>query len=304
MGPLKTKMLNEMRLRNFSEKTVKAYLCYIQDLANHHRRSPALLSTEDVKDYLLHMINERKAAASTVNLAYSSFKFFYTRVVDRGDVIEAVPRPRKGKTKPVVLGVSEVRGILDVTTNIKHKTILMTIYSSGLRVGEVVNLRVSDIDSERMQMFIRCAKGRRDRYVMLSRTNLEMLRTYYKIYRPDEWMFYSAEGRHKQYSIRSVEKVFKSAAKKAGIAKNVTVHSLRHSFATHMLENGIDLHHIQLLMGHASPKTTSVYLHVQKKDLLKIKSPLDAMAADGREKQTSESSPADRGGGRVSHVRR
>jgi len=190
--------------------------------------------------------------------------------------IYEVKRPKKDKKLPVVLSKEEVAKILDSVDNIKHKAILMLVYSAGLRVGEVVKLRPEDIDSKRMLIHIKKAKGRKDRYTLLSETALEILREYWRKYKPNKWLFEGVrEGWH--LSIRTVQSIFEQAREKAGIKKEISVHGLRHSFATHLLEGGTDLRYIQEILGHTSSKTTEIYTHVSQKSLGKIKSPLDTL---------------------------
>jgi len=180
----------------------------------------------------------------------------------------------KEKKLPVILDKDEALRIFQVLDNLKHRTMLMLVYSAGLRVGEVVKLKIEDLDSKRKLIHLHCAKGKKDRYTLLSDVALDSLRTYYKEYKPKDYLFEGAEGR-KHLSERSIQQVFERAVKKAGIRKHVTVHSLRHAFATHLLESGVDLRYIQELLGHASSKTTEIYTHVSKKSLGKIVSPLD-----------------------------
>lgn len=278
MGMLKERFIDEMKLRGLDPDTVKAYGIYVQDLANYHRKSPALLNNDQIRGYLLHLLKERELSESTINVAYCSILFFQKHVLGRKKVADRICRMKRPRKMPVVLDTEEVRRILDLTTNLKHRAVLLTIYSAGLRVSEAVNLKVSDIDSRRMQIFVRCAKGKKDRYALLSMKTLEVLRTYWKLFRPDGWLFSSARDRSVPYSVRSVQMVFSEVVQRAGILKKVSVHTLRHSFATHLLENGTGIHHIQLLLGHQSSKTTEIYLHVQRKDLLSIRSPLDLIA--------------------------
>jgi site-specific recombinase XerD len=187
-----------------------------------------------------------------------------------------IPRTKKEKRLPVVLSPDEVRHIFNVTENIKHKTILMLIYSAGLRVSEAANLKISDIDSATMQIFIRAGKGKKDRYCILSPYILEFLRNYWKLYHPHEWLF-PGNPPEKSITSRTIQRIFEISMMKAGITKHATVHTLRHSYATHLLEAKIDIHYIQELMGHSNIKTTSQYIHLQRKDLLNIKSPLDVI---------------------------
>ncbi len=187
-----------------------------------------------------------------------------------------MPRIKREKKLPVILDPTEVRRLLEVPNNLKHRAILMITYAAGLRVSEVVNLKVTDIDSKRMQIRVEQGKGRKDRYALLSEVNLEMLRIYWQAYRPQTWLFPSY-NHDVALSVRSVQKVFERARQKAGIQKKVTVHSLRHSFATHLLESGTDIFYIQQLMGHASVKTTTVYIHLRNQNALKVISPIDLM---------------------------
>ena len=182
-------------------------------------------------------------------------------------------RPRKEKKLPVVLSLEEVKAILDVTENLKHKTLLSLIYSAGLRIGEALNIKVKDIDSKRMLIHIKGAKGKKDRYTLLSTSFLVLLRYYYKSYKPKNYLF---EGQHaEQYSVTSAQKVLRNATEKIGLKKKITLHTLRHSFATHLLENGTDIRYIQELLGHNSPKTTMIYTHVTETSIRKIKNPFD-----------------------------
>jgi len=208
---------------------------------------------------------------SILNSAINALKFYYGNVLKKKFIYE-VKRPRKDKKLPVILSKEEVAKILSSVDNIKHKTILMLVYSAGLRVGEVVRLKPEDIDSKRMLIHIKGAKGRKDRYTLLSEKALEILRQYWRKYKPEKWLFGGAkEGRY--LSIRSVDKIFRNACEKAGIKKDVSMHTLRHSFATHLLEGGTDLRYIQELLGHAHSKTTEIYTHVSTKSLGKITSP-------------------------------
>ncbi|WP_341462423.1 tyrosine-type recombinase/integrase [Clostridium tyrobutyricum] len=187
-----------------------------------------------------------------------------------------IPRIKERRRLPVVLSPEEVKDIFDATRNIKYKTILMTIYSAGLRVSEVCNLKVTDIDSKNMQIFIKQGKGKKDRYSLLSKSNLQILREYWKTYKPEEHLF---SGRYRTDAIttRSVQKIFQKSKEKAGITKPATVHTLRHSFATHLLDAGTDICYIQRLLGHTRITTTTIYLHLRRMDLLNIKSPLDIL---------------------------
>jgi len=203
----------------------------------------------------------------------NALKFYYGSMLKKKFFYD-IKRPRKDKKLPVVLSKEEVAKILSYVDNLKHKAILMLVYSAGLRVGEVVKLKPENIDSKRMLIHIKGAKGRKDRYTLLSETTLNVLRQYWKKYKPENWLFRGAkDGRY--LSIRSVQKIFEQAYEKAGIRKEITIHGLRHSFATHLLEGGTDLRYIQELLGHKDSKTTKIYTHVSTKSLGKIRSPLD-----------------------------
>jgi site-specific recombinase XerD len=187
-----------------------------------------------------------------------------------------IPKMKRGKSKPVVLDVCEVEKLINVATNIKYKTLFSIIYSAGLRIGEAVNLTIKDIDLHRNLLFIRSAKGNKDRYGILADKTIKLLREYMDKYKPVDWIFYAGNGnKRNHFSERSIQRTFQDHLYKCGIRKKASVHTLRHSFATHLMENGTNIYHIQTLMGHSSPRTTAIYLHVQKSETLKVKSPLD-----------------------------
>ena len=268
-------LTQEMRLRNYSHKTTKAYKSCIRSLANHFApRHPRDLTNEDIRRYLLHLIDEQHLAASTVNQVFNALRFLYVELYNRPFVIGSLPRPRKPMKLPVTLSQQEVLRILNAVGNEKHKVILTLIYSAGLRVGEAVRLKITDIDSQRGLIHVRNAKGMKDRFTLLSEVMLPMLREFYRQYKPKEYLFEGGPGRS-HIAERSVQNVFARAVKEAGISKEVSVHSLRHSFATHLLESGTDVRYIQELLGHSSSKTTEIYTHVSKRMLGKITSPLD-----------------------------
>ena len=270
---------HELILRNYSFQTQKAYLNHIKRFFDYYNnRKIEDINKNDVRMYLIKEIEEGKAI-SYVNQAFSALKFLFTETKGSNKFNFDIPRPKKEKSLPSVLSVIEVFKIIEAIKNIKHKAIIMVIYSAGLRVSEVAKLKVENIDSERNLIFIKGAKGKKDRYTLLSNVALEMLRDYFKIYKPEKWLFEGGkEGRH--ITERSIQKVFEKAVFKAGINKKVSVHTLRHSFATHLLENGTDLRYIQELLGHESSKTTEIYTHVSEKDFGKIQSPLDRIMSD------------------------
>lgn len=265
----------ELLSRKYSYKTVKGYFYYNRDFLNFIKKTPQKVNDSDIKDYLFHLAEERQSATATLNQAINALKFYYGTMLKKKFLYE-IKRPRKDKKLPIVLSKEEVARILSAVDNVKHRAILMLVYSAGLRVGEVVRLKPEDIDSKRMLIHVKGAKGRKDRYTLLSETALEILRQYWRKYRPEKWLFGGAkEGRY--LSIRTVDKIFRNACDKAKIKKDVSVHTLRHSFATHLLEGGTDLRYIQELLGHAHSKTTEIYTHVSTKSLGKITSPLDTL---------------------------
>jgi site-specific recombinase XerD len=279
MGRLRDQMEMDMRLRRFSPKTIACYLACMKGVAKHFRKSPAELGDEEIRAYLYYLMEERKVSQSVLVQTYSALKFFFEKTLQKQWNAFRIPRCKQRRKLPGVLTREEVESILSATKNLKHRAILMTIYSAGLRIGEVTRLKVSDIDSGRMMIRVNEGKGLKDRYTLLGERNLEMLRRYWKTYRPLEWLF---PGRNASgpVSTSAIQRVFKTSLAKAGIKKKASVHTLRHCFATHLLESGTDLYYIQRLLGHKSAGTTSVYLHITGKDIGKIKSPIDCSVAN------------------------
>jgi site-specific recombinase XerD len=269
----------DMKLRRFSPKTISCYLACMRNVAIYFRKSPAELDEEEIRKYLHHLIEERNVSQAVISQSYSALKFFFEKTLQKPWNVSKIPRSKQRKKLPQVLSKHEVESIFSVTTNLKHCAILMTIYAAGLRVGEATRLKVSDIDSGRMAIRVNEGKGLKDRYTLMGERNLEVLRLYYKVYRPSEWLF-PGRSSSEPVSISSVQRVFKTSLHKAGIKKKASVHTLRHCFATHLLESGTDLYYIQRLLGHGSARTTSVYLHITGKDLSKIKSPIDLLGDD------------------------
>ncbi len=274
MGKLRDQMQGDLQLRGITTKTQKAYLREVRNFARYFGKSPEELGESEVKEYLLHILKEGKVSDGTFKLYVAALKFLYKHTLKRDWVVDNIQYPKPKKKLPVVLDISEVEAIFRVTKNLKHKAILMLTYSSGLRVSEAACLQITDIDSIRMMVRIRQGKGGKDRYSILSHTALGCLRQYWRKYHPKDWLF---EGMNKKEPITttSIQQIFYQAKKRARITKPASVHTLRHSFATHLLEAGTNLHHIQLLLGHRSPKTTTVYLHVSRLNLAQIESPLD-----------------------------
>jgi len=276
MTPLRKKMISEMQLRCFSEATQEAYQRAVAGLAGYYDISPDRIDSDQLKNYVLSLTRERNLAYSSVNAIAGGIRFFYRQVMDREDMATAIPPRKTPRHLPEILSAEELIRLFETPKNLKHKMILMTAYGCGLRVSEVVSLKVTDIDSERMMVRIEQAKGAKDRYTILSPRLLGELRVYWLKYRPTSWLFYSSMGRRK-LSRATPQQVFKKAKEKAGIKKKVTFHSLRHGFATNLLEAGADLRTIQILLGHASISSTARYIHVARKDLGDTKSPLDLL---------------------------
>jgi len=276
MGKLKEQMKMDLELKGYSPKTQAAYLGYMKNFARYFGRSPAKMGEKEIREYLYHLVTGKQVSTSSINGAYSALKFFYQTVLQGNWNIAKIPRTKVRKKLPIVLDGSEIKQLFAVTTNLKHRAILMITYSAGLRVSETAHLKVSSIDSKRMQLRIAQGKGNKDRYTLLSPVALDLLRDYWRQYRPFSWLF---PGRlpDRPISTRAIQKTFENAKRKAGIQKPATVHTLRHSFATHLLEAGTDIYRVQKLMGHTTPKTTTIYIHLRRQDLLKVVSPLDSL---------------------------
>ncbi len=265
--------INEMELRGFSSRTILSYSSNLRKFLEFTDKPVEDLSTDHVRTFLLHL-KGRKLSTSYINTAYSSCKLFFMSVLKQPFSMDDIPRVKNSKKLPLVLSKSEVIAILDATENMKHKAILMTAYSAGLRVSEVIQLKVSDIDSCNMQIFIRSGKGDKDRYTLL------YLREYFKVYKPTEWLFYSGYDKSRHLSSRTAQKVFKDSTTKVGIHKSVTFHTLRHCFATHLLISGTNLFTIKTLLGHKNIQTTMVYLHLAPGKVLSVTSPFDMEVPD------------------------
>jgi integrase/recombinase XerD len=235
-----------------------------------------MISEAEIRQYLLELSEADRCSRSYHNQAISALKFLFSSVLKLPLIVKDLPRPKQDKKLPVVLGKETVARILKEVKNTKHLAILMLVYAAGLRVSEVVSLKIDDLDKERQMIRVRSAKGRKDRYTILSQLALEAVENYRKIYHPEEWLF-PGPDHTKHLNIRTVERILEAARIKAGIKQNFSVHSLRHSFATHLLESGVDLRYIQELLGHSSSKTTEIYTHVSQKHLGKIQSPLDSL---------------------------
>jgi site-specific recombinase XerD len=257
-----------------SPKTQQTYLFHVTRFARYFNRLPDKLGEKEVKEYLLYLINEKHVSYSTLTQAYSALKFIYEVTLKRPGQVKRIPYPKTPKKLPAVLDKTEIAAFFSVPCSLKYRTIFMMTYSAGLRISEVLHLKREDIDPARMTVKVRQGKGGKDRYSLLAKVALEELTRYLHRCKPRQWLF-PGTNPEKPLSAASVQKMFQIIRSRAGITKPATVHTLRHSFATHLLEAGCDLHRIQLLLGHKHLTTTATYLHISRKHLASVISPLD-----------------------------
>lgn len=275
MTPLRQRFTQDLQLRNYAPRTVSVYVAAVARFALHFRRSPESLDAEHVRAYQLHLLAQ-KASWSRFNQAVCALRFFYSVTLQRQDQVVMIPYGKKPKPLPAVLSTDEVARLFAALSNPRDLIILQTAYAAGLRVSEVVRLQVTDVDSSRMTLHVRCAKGRKDRFVPLSAVLLGRLREYWREYRPKTWLFPGGKpGSH--LSVAAVQRVCKRAVRACGITKKASMHTLRHSYATHLLENGTDLATLQKLLGHNQLSTTLRYVHVSQSHLQRTVSPLDTL---------------------------
>lgn len=274
MTPLRQRLIEDLKLRNLSDNTIKAYVHTIKKFSEFCGRSPDRLGKEDLRRYLLYLQEERKVSQSTYNVKIAIFRAFYRDTLKRPAVVEGLCFTKKVQKLPTVLSREEVERFFAALVSLKHRAILMTAYGAGLRVSEVVSLKVGDIDGGRMVIRILKGKGKKDRDVMLSPRLLEVLRKYWRAARPRDYLFPGLKsGSH--ITRVAVYNACKEAVRRAGLTKNISPHTLRHSFATHLLEQGTDIRTIQVLLGHRNLATTSIYTHVSTAGVLQTRSPLD-----------------------------
>lgn len=267
--------INKLQVKRYSFNTARTYIhCFEQFLQYYKTQTPISLTEENIRSYLIHLVN-KGFSSSYQNQAINAIKFYYEIVIGLPNRYYCVDRPTQEYILPDVLSKEEISSILRNVHNIKHKAALTTIYSCGLRISELLELKPSDILSDRGLVLIRGGKGKKDRTTVLSDKTLNLLREYFSKYQPKTYLFEGKVG-HK-YSRTSVRNILNRATAKAGIIKKVKIHTLRHSFATHLLDDGVDLRYIQTLLGHSSPKTTEIYTHVSTKTFASIKSPLDSL---------------------------
>jgi integrase/recombinase XerD len=273
MSPLRRRMIEDMTIRKFAPKTQHDYLQRVKKFTAYLRRSPDTASSEDVRRYQLHL-TASGVGVPTVNQTVSTLRFFFKVTLGRPDLVERTTFVREPRKLPVVLSLEEVVRLLDAAPGLKYKAALSVAYGAGLRVSEVVALKIGDIDSKRMVICVEQGKGRKDRYVMLSPHLLELLRAWWKAARPQGWLF-PGRDRVQPMTTRQLNRACHTAAHMAGIGKPVSMHTLRHSFATHLLEQNIDIRVIQVLLGHAKLDTTALYARVATKTIQQVISPLD-----------------------------
>ncbi len=267
---------NLLTQKRYSPNTQKTYMGYFSDFRRYFRFKDIYhIGKDEINRYILDLIQTNNISPSQQNQRINAIKFYYEKVLGREKEYYNIQRPKKEYHLPKVLSKKEIKCMIQSCENLKHKCILMILYSAGLRRSELLDLQIDDIDSKRMLILIKGAKGNKDRITLLSERLLSMLRDYYKKYKPEKYLFEGQRGN--KYSASSVANILKHATLKAGIRKNVTPHMLRHSFATHLLEQGTDLRYIQELLGHNSSKTTEIYTHISKKTITNIQNPMDDM---------------------------
>jgi site-specific recombinase XerD len=292
MTQLRQAMIRAMELKNLSNNTQRSYLAAVSGLAKHYQQSPAKITDKMIEDYLLYLKNGKGNAPNSCGSVLTGIRFFYQNVAQKTLTVDYSLRKRPRKL-PTVLTMEQVWKLICTPKNLKHRLILMTTYSAGLRASEVIRLKPEHIDSERMLIKVEGGKGGKDRYTLLSFKLLAELRQYYRKHRPQVYLFPSTFKKRKNSPLtyESIRSVYEQARKKAGIKKGEGLHTLRHSFATHLLEAGYDIRKIQVLMGHTRLSTTIIYLHVSRETLSKIPSPLDLMDTAQTRKEDSPDDP-------------
>jgi integrase/recombinase XerD len=278
---LKKMMLEELQRRNYSQNTTRSYLQIVRDFAQHFKRPPDQLGPDEIRQYQVHLFEDRKMGARTVGHCTAALRFFFVKTLKRPYPVEEVPYPKRPRRLPIVLSQEEAVSLINSAKNLYHRAMLMTLYSTGMRRAELCKLKVEDIDSKRMILHIRQGKGGKDRDVPLSPILLETLREYWRWMRPRTYLFpgtVNSRRVDKPITSKVIWAACVEAAKNAGITKRVSPHLLRHSFATHLMENGADLPTVQALLGHTDLKPTSIYLHLSERHLKAAGTPLDQAA--------------------------
>ena len=292
MTQLRQAMIRAMELKNLSKNTQRAYLAAVTGLAKHYKQSPAEITDKMIEDYLLYLKNDKGNAPNSCGSVLTGLRFFYKNVAQKKVAVDYSLR-KKPRKLPTVLTMEQVWKLICTPKNLKHRLVLMTTYSAGLRASEVIGLKPEHIDSKRMLIKVEDGKGGKDRYTLLSFKLLVELRQYYRKYRPQVYLFPSTykERKNSLLTYESIRSVYEEARKRAGIKKGEGLHTLRHSFATHLLEAGYDIRKIQVLMGHTRLSTTMIYLHVSRETLSKIPSPLDLIDTKHTKKEGSPNDP-------------
>ena len=285
MTPLRQRYIDDLRLKNFSAGTIRVYVHAVAKFARHFGRSPETLGGEEVRLYLVHLL-DRGVTRSSCVVVHNALRHLYTDTLGRPDCLVTVPRPKRERRLPVVLSRQEVQRLFAVITNLKQKALFMVAYDAGLRLSELLHLRVEDIDSQRMVIRIRQGKGKKDRYARLTPGLLQLLRQYWREYRPPSWLFPGA-SLDKRYDLATPGHLLKKACRKAGITKRVSMHTLRHSFATHLLEAGTNLRVIQQMLGHEQIQTTCLYTHISLAEQRHAPSTMELLRADDAEEVAS-----------------
>jgi integrase/recombinase XerD len=278
---LRKKMLEELQRRNYSPKTIRNYINTVKDFSRHFKKSPDKLGPDELRIYQVYLLKERKLAAATVVGRVAALRFFFIRVLRKRGFSEYLPYPKRRWHLPEILSKEEVARLINAAGNLMQRAILMILYGTGMRRAEVAHLKVSHIDSARMMIHVECGKGGRSRDIPLSPTLLETLREYWRLKKPQDYLFPGRDNKDQPISDKSIWYACKEAVRYAGITKHVTPHTLRHSFATHLLEDGTDLRKIQLLLGHGDLKTTARYLHLSESHLRAVVNPLDSLKIQG-----------------------
>jgi integrase/recombinase XerD len=277
---LRKLMLEELQRRNYAQNTVRTYIKAVEDFARYFGKSPARLGPAHIRQYQVHLFRDRKLAAATVVQRAAALRFLFVKTLRRPYLPDQIPFPKRARRLPTVLSPDEVARLIDSAKNLMHRAILMTLYATGLRRAELCQLRVADIDSERMLIHVRNGKGGRDRNVLLSPKLLETLREYWRWLKPNTWLFPGMVNNWRAdvpMGTKVVWDAVRAAKERAGLTKHVSPHTLRHSFATHMLEAGADLRAIQVLLGHAKLEDTTLYLHLSRRHLQAVASPVEAL---------------------------
>jgi site-specific recombinase XerD len=280
MESLIEQMRMDMVVRDYSPRTIESYLWHLNAFSNHFNHDVANLESDDIRRYLYYLKTEKNYSTSNLRLAYSAIRYLYRNHFEMPIKLKDLRGPKISLRLPVVLSKEEIKRIFDAISNEKHKLIFMIIYSGGLRVSEAANLRIDDIDSHQMRIRVRQGKGRKDRYTLLSEGVLASLREYWKHSRPTTWLFPNRSDKNKPLSTSTIQNLFKASCMKAGIQKQASVHTLRHSFATHLLDEGANLFTIQKLLGHRNIQNTLIYLHLQQNFTRQIKSPIAELLED------------------------